>query len=201
MPLVDLSEHDSTGVLHLQERVAAMKLYTRSGDDGTTLLFAGGRVAKTHLRVAACGTLDELNAQLGLARSLGARDDECLAQLQSLLLRAGADLATPQGARSGRVTRVDAEIVAWLEAEIDRLDDELPPLTAFILPGGTPAAAALHLARTVCRRAERLVVALQAEEAIGPQLLPCLNRLSDLLFALARHENHLAGRADETWDS
>ncbi len=178
-----------------------MKLYTRGGDDGTTLLFAGGRVAKTHLRVAACGALDELNAQLGMARSLGARDDDCLVQLQSLLLRAGADLATPQGARSAQVTRIGADVVAWLEAEIDRLDDDLPPLTVFILPGGTQAAAALHVARTVCRRAERQVVALQAEEDVGAQLLPCLNRLSDLLFALARHENYLAGRADEPWDS
>lgn len=201
MPLLNLSQQYSTGVLHAQECVAGMKLYTRSGDDGTTLLFAGGRVPKTHLRVAACGTLDELNAGLGLARSLGARDDDCLAQLQSLLLRAGADLATPPGARSDHVTRIDAERVRWLEAEIDRIDDALPPLTVFILPGGTPAAAALHVARTVCRRAERLIVALQAEEDIGPQLLPCLNRLSDLLFALARHENHLAGHSDEPWHS
>ena len=176
-----------------------MKLYTRSGDDGTTLLFAGGRVSKTHLRVAACGTLDELNAQLGLARSLGAANDDCLAQLQSLLLRAGADLATPPDARSAHVSRIDAEVVAWLEAEIDRVDAALPPLTVFVLPGGAPPAAALHVARTVCRRAERLVVALQEVEDVGPQLLPCLNRLSDLLFALARHENQLAGRADEPW--
>lgn len=176
-----------------------MKLYTRGGDDGRTQLFAGGRVPKTHLRVAACGALDEVNAQLGLARSLGAGNDDCLAQLQSLLLRAGADLATPQDARSDRVKRIDAGVVHWLEAEIDRIDAALPPLTAFVLPGGTPAAAALHVARTVCRRAERQVVALRDVEDVGPQLLPCLNRLSDLLFALARHENHLAGRADEPW--
>ncbi len=176
-----------------------MKLYTRSGDDGTTQLFAGGRVPKTHLRVAACGTLDELNAQLGLARSLGARNEDCLARLQSLLLRVGADLATPLQARSDHVTRIDAAVVDWLETEIDRFDGQLPPLTVFILPGGTPPAAALHVARTVCRRAERLVVALQAGEDPGPQLLPCLNRLSDLLFALARHENHLADRGDDPW--
>ena len=176
-----------------------MKLYTRSGDDGSTMLFAGGRVAKTHLRVAACGTLDELNAQLGLARSLGAHNDGRLARLQSLLLRAGADLATPPAARGARVQRIDAADVRWLEAEIDRLDRDLPPLTAFILPGGTAPAAALHVARTVCRRAERLVVALTTQEDIGAQLLPCINRLSDLLFALARHENHMAGRSDEPW--
>lgn len=176
-----------------------MKLYTRRGDDGSTMLFAGGRVAKTHLRVAACGTLDELNAQLGLARSLGARNDDCLARLQSLLLRAGADLATPPDAKGAQVLRIDAEDVRRLEAEIDRLDEDLPPLTVFILPGGTPPAAVLQVARTVCRRAERLVVALREQENIGTQLLPCLNRLSDLLFALARHENHLAGRADEPW--
>ncbi len=201
MPLVNLPEQYSTDVLYWQGCCATMKLYTRGGDDGTTLLFAGGRVPKTHLRVAACGALDELNAQLGLARSLGARDDDCLAQLQSLLLRAGADLATPQGARSDHIRRIDAETVTCLEAEIDRLDADLPPLTVFILPGGTAAAAALHVARTVCRRAERQVVALQAGEDIGPHLLPCLNRLSDLLFALARHENHLAGRDDEPWES
>ncbi len=176
-----------------------MKLYTRRGDDGTTMLFAGGRVAKTHLRVAACGSLDEVNAQLGMARSLGAHNDDCLAQLQSLLLRAGADLATPPEARSEQVQRIGAEDVRWLEAEIDRLDAELPPLDAFILPGGAPAAAALQVARTVCRRAERLLVALQGQEASGEHLLPCVNRLSDLLFALARHENHVAGHRDEPW--
>ena len=176
-----------------------MKIYTRRGDDGTTMLFAGGRVAKTHLRVAACGTLDEVSAQLGVARSVGARNADCLAQLQSLLLRMGAELATPPGAGSERVARSDAAQLRWLEAEIDRLDAELPPLRNFLLPGGTPAAAALHVARTVCRRAERLVVALRQEEAIGPQLLPRLNRLSDLLFVLARHENHAAGRDEELW--
>lgn len=176
-----------------------MKLYTRTGDDGTTMLFAGGRVAKTHLRVSACGTLDELNAQLGMARSVGARNDDCLAQLQSLLLRTGADLATPLDARSGHVRRIGAEEVRWLEAQIDRLDEDLPPLTVFILPGGVPAAAALHVARTVCRRAERLVVALQQQEPPGAQVQPFLNRLSDLLFNLARHENCMAGRDDEPW--
>lgn len=176
-----------------------MKLYTRRGDDGTTMLFAGGRVDKTHLRVAACGTLDELNAQLGVARSAGAHNDAGLARLQSLLLRMGADLATPPGAGSARIQRLDAEETRRLEAEIDRLDAALPPLTRFLLPGGVPAAAALHVARTVCRRAERLVVALQQQEPTGPQLLPCLNRLSDLLFTLARHENLMARREEETW--
>ena len=176
-----------------------MKLYTRTGDDGMTMLFAGGRVAKTHLRVAACGTLDELNAQLGVARSMGAHNDDCLAQLQALLLRAGADLATPQDARSGHVRRIGTEEVSWLEAQIDCREETLPPLTNFILPGGVPAAAALHVARTVCRRAERLVVALQQQEPVGSQLLPCINRLSDLLFTLARHENHVEGRDDEPW--
>lgn len=176
-----------------------MKIYTKTGDDGSTALFAGGRVPKTHLRVEAYGTVDELNAALGLVRAHKPYSDDWLAQIQRQLFHLGADLATPQDAKSDWVVRVDAAQVAWLEGIIDQMTAELPPLTSFILPGGTLAAAHLHVARTVCRRAERLAVALAAHEAIGDHVLPYLNRLSDALFTLARWENMKAGAAEVTW--
>jgi cob(I)alamin adenosyltransferase len=176
-----------------------MKIYTKTGDDGSTALFSGGRVAKTHLRVEAYGTVDELNSVLGVVRAHGPQADAWLAQIQSQLFHLGADLATPLDARADWVVRVDAEAVAWLEARIDEMTAELPPLTNFILPGGTLAAAHLHVARTVCRRAERLAVALAQHEALGDEVVPYLNRLSDLLFTLARWENFKAGGAEEQW--
>ncbi|HLV34688.1 MAG TPA: cob(I)yrinic acid a,c-diamide adenosyltransferase [Spirillospora sp.] len=176
-----------------------MKIYTKTGDDGSTALFAGGRVPKTHLRVETYGTVDELNAVLGLVRAHKPDSDDWLAQIQRQLFHLGADLATPQDAKSDWVVRVDAAQVAWLEEIIDHMTAELPPLTSFILPGGTLAAAQLHVARTVCRRAERLAVALAAHEAIGDHVLPYLNRLSDALFMLARWENVKAGAAEVTW--
>lgn len=178
-----------------------MKIYTRTGDDGQTALFAGGRVPKYGLRVDCYGTVDELNSALGLARALRplpATDDR-LHAVQRQLFGLGADLATPLDAPTNYIVRVPAEDVAWLEAEIDAMTAGLPELRAFILPGGTPAAAQIHVARTVCRRAERLTAALYQQEALNPQALPYLNRLSDFLFTLARWENHQSGVADERW--
>ena len=178
-----------------------MKIYTRTGDDGSTALFAGGRVSKPHLRVECYGTVDELNSALGLARALQplAPTDGRLHTVQRQLFNLGADLATPLDAPTNYIVRVPAEDVAWLEAEIDAMTAELPELRAFILPGGTPAAAQIHVARTICRRAERLATALAEHEALNPQAVPYLNRLSDFLFTLARWENHQSGVEDERW--
>lgn len=178
-----------------------MKIYTRTGDDGSTALFAGGRVSKHHLRVECYGTVDELNSALGLARALQplAPTDGRLHTVQRQLFNLGADLATPLDAPTNYIVRVPAEDVAWLEAEIDAMTAELPELRAFILPGGTPAAAQIHVARTICRRAERLATALAEHEALNPQAVPYLNRLSDFLFTLARWENHQSGVEDERW--
>jgi len=178
-----------------------MKIYTRTGDDGSTALFAGGRVSKHHLRVECYGTVDELNSALGLARALQplALTDSRLHAVQRQLFNLGADLATPLDAPTNYIVRVPAEDVSWLEAEIDAMTADLPELRAFILPGGTPAAAQVHVARTVCRRAERLATALAEHEALNPQAVPYLNRLSDFLFTLARWENHQSGVEDERW--
>ena len=178
-----------------------MKIYTRTGDDGTTSLFSGGRVPKHHLRVESYGTVDELNSVIGLARAQqpSAQTDADLARIQHQLFNLGADLATPLDAASIHVVRVDAASVEWLEQSIDRMMEQLPALRYFILPGGSPAAATLHIARTVCRRAERLVAALMEHELLGEYVLPYLNRLSDYLFTLARWENQQAGLAEEKW--
>ena len=178
-----------------------MKIYTRTGDDGTTSLFSGGRVPKHHLRVESYGTVDELNSLLGLARAHqpSPPTDADLARVQHQLFNLGADLATPLDAKSSHIVRMDAETVVWLEHSIDRMTADLPALTYFILPSGTPAAAAIHVARTVCRRAERLVTQLQEHEPVGDHVLPYLNRLSDYLFTLARWENQHAGGGEEKW--
>jgi cob(I)alamin adenosyltransferase len=178
-----------------------MKIYTRTGDDGTTSLFSGGRVPKHHLRVESYGTVDELNSMLGVARAHqpSQQTDNYLTQVQHQLFNLGADLATPMDARSSHVVRMDAATVSWLESTIDRMTAELPALTYFILPGGSLAAAQIHVARTVCRRAERLVSDLSQQEAIGEHALPYLNRLSDFLFTLARWENLQAGVSEERW--
>lgn len=181
-----------------------MKLYTRTGDDGSSGLFGGDRVSKSHLRLVAYGTLDELNAIMGLVRlhaSPVCADEATLLQVQHDLFVLGAILATPAarqellGARMSRPTWDLAE----MEADIDRLAALAPPMTAFVLPGGTPGSAHAHLARTVCRRAEREVVALTHEEPMNPVVQTYLNRLSDWLFALARAENAVAGVADIQW--
>jgi len=181
-----------------------VKIYTRTGDEGETSLFGGARVKKTHPRVEACGTVDELNAVLGLAASHLADDDlrARLACVQARLFDVGADLAAPPGERAGgRLTRTSLDWVDAMEAEIDAMAAELPALDRFILPGGTPGAAALHLARTVCRRAERRVVeAAEAGEEITPVVGKYLNRLGDWLFVTARRANALGERSDVVWE-
>ncbi len=186
-----------------------MKLYTKRGDDGGTDLFGGRRVGKDDLRVEAYGTVDELNSVIGLcaAACTGAETaslEEVLTTLMSRLFEVGADLATPlpaAGEESGpaAIPRIGVKQTDELERHIDALTDVLPGMTHFVLPGGTHLAAELHHARTVCRRAERLCVALSRVEDIGPVVVPYLNRLSDLLFAMARRANHLAGVADVPW--
>jgi cob(I)alamin adenosyltransferase len=178
-----------------------VKLYTRTGDDGETSLFDGTRVKKHDARVEAYGDVDELNAWIGLARAADTSGslDAALVQIQRDIFALGARLADPAGKIAPRVTRAalsDAD-VGRLETLIDQLDEGLPPLRRFILAGGTPAGAALHVARTVCRRAERRMVAL--EPAVEPVLLRYVNRLSDLLFVFARVVNHQAGVAETEW--
>jgi cob(I)alamin adenosyltransferase len=178
-----------------------MKIYTRTGDAGETGLFGGGRVPKDDARVAAYGEVDELNASLGLARAagVGALDSLCQ-QLQDQLFTVGAVLATPRGTKAdAHIPHVRPEWVTALERSIDELDAELPPQTHFILPGGTPGSAALHLSRTVCRRAERRVVPLFRQGTVEESTLRYLNRLSDLLFMMARAVNHRAGVQDVAW--
>ncbi|MDX1994651.1 MAG: cob(I)yrinic acid a,c-diamide adenosyltransferase [bacterium] len=178
-----------------------MKIYTRTGDDGTTSLFSGGRVAKTDLRVEAYGTVDELNSVLGIARALHPtlQTGIWLAEIQTQLFHLGADLATPLDAASTSVVRIQPDNITWLEDQIDRMTAELPELKNFISPGGTPVAAHLHLARTVCRRAERCALALREHDALNERVLPYLNRLSDFLFTLARWENWQMGVVEEKW--
>ena len=177
-----------------------MKIYTKTGDGGETGLFGGPRVAKNHPRVEAYGDVDELNAVLGVVRSegVGQAVDELLGAIQNELFDLGAELASPDPDRSG-TRRITAAQVAALEAAIDRHEVGLPPLKAFILPGGTLSAAFLHLARTVCRRAERRVVALAHNEPVSAEIIIYLNRLSDLLFVLARYVNLVAGHNDVEW--
>ena len=180
-----------------------MKIYTRSGDEGDTGLFGGGRVPKDHPRVAAYGDVDELNSALGLVRAtLPPLFDELLASVQRDLFAMGGQLATPDPERVTRALQKAAlseDRVGELERAIDTADVELAPLKAFVLPGGTPKAATLHVARTVCRRAERSVVRLAREAEVHPDFVVYLNRLSDLLFTLARLANHRAGIPDEAW--
>jgi cob(I)alamin adenosyltransferase len=180
------------------------RIYTRTGDQGDTGLFGGGRVTKDHARVDAYGEVDELNAVLGMARSIEMmpRIDEVLAPVQRDLFAIGALLATPDPARMAEQlekARLAESRIRQLEQAIDDGEAELEPLTAFIMPGGTPKAAALHVARTVCRRAERAVVALQREAEIPQLVVIYLNRLSDLLFVLARVANRRAGAGEVTW--
>jgi cob(I)alamin adenosyltransferase len=181
-----------------------MKIYTRTGDGGDTGLFGGGRVPKSHPRVAAYGDVDELNSVLGVVRATPPTDwfDPLLESIQRDLFSIGGQLATPD---PSLVTKAIAKAalstgrVGELEQVIDAADRELPPLRAFILPAGTSKAAALHLARTVCRRAERCVVGLAQETEVPEIFVTYLNRLSDLLFTLARLANHQSGGADVTW--
>lgn len=177
-----------------------MKIYTRQGDDGTTSLAGGRRVSKAHLRVEAYGTVDELNCHVGHAAADGPRDSmqDVLVGLQQRLFVLGGELATADGGRPAGGTILEQD-VAVLESHIDRWTAELPPLRRFVLPGGSSLACRLHLARAVCRRAERCCVTLGTEETVNPALMRYLNRLSDLLFVMARRANQLASVADVQW--
>jgi cob(I)alamin adenosyltransferase len=179
-----------------------VKIYTKTGDEGDTSLFDNTRVRKSDARVDAYGEVDELNACLGLVRAAGV-DAEIAAAIESLqkdLFALGARLADPSVKIASRVVKaaITGADVERLEQTIDRLEANVPPLRRFILPGGSPAGAALHLARTVCRRAERRVVALRADE-VEPILVVYLNRLSDLLFVMARAVNHRSGAPETEW--
>jgi cob(I)alamin adenosyltransferase len=181
-----------------------MKIYTRTGDEGETGLFGGGRVSKDHPRVAAYGDVDELNSVLGVARATEPAEffDQLLEAIQRDLFSIGGQLATPDPAPVAKaLVKADLpmERVTEFERIIDASETELLPLRAFVLPAGTPKAAALHQARTVCRRAERSVVHLARESQIPPVFIVYLNRLSDLLFTLARLANFRSGISDATW--
>jgi cob(I)alamin adenosyltransferase len=181
-----------------------MKIYTKTGDTGETGLFGGGRVSKDDPRVEAYGDVDELNASIGMARAieLMPRIDEVLVPIQRDLFSLGALVATPDRDKMHdhlAKAQIDDGRIRELELAIDDCDRELAPLRSFILPGGTPKAAALHVARTVCRRAERRVIHLQKEVEIPQIVVIYLNRLSDLLFSLARGANTRAGAGEVTW--
>lgn len=178
-----------------------MKIYTRTGDDGSTSLFSGERVSKSSLRVEVYGTVDELNSHLGLARASSAHPqiETYLTTLQNQLFVAGADLATTAESSRARIVRIQGQDAIWLETEIDSMTATLPALRSFILPGGTLTAGHLHVARTICRRAERQAILLSHQEPISSEMLVYLNRLSDFLFTLARFENLLSGVSEEKW--
>ncbi|GIW12604.1 MAG: cob(I)yrinic acid a,c-diamide adenosyltransferase [Tepidiforma sp.] len=180
------------------------RVYTRAGDTGTTALGGGQRVPKESLRIDAYGTVDELNSVIGVVIASGLNDSlrERFRVIQQVLFNLGSDLCILEEDKERLpVPRIELRHVEQLERWIDEWNEELEPLTSFILPGGDLAAAQLHVARTVCRRAERAVVALSREEAVGPHVIPYLNRLSDLLFVAARYQAKLAGVGDITWDS
>lgn len=181
-----------------------MRIYTRTGDSGDTGLFGGGRVTKDHLRVRAYGAVDELNAVVGFGMALAPAQFEraLLGSIQRDLFAVGARLASPEPAKVAQSldkATLTEERIAEFERRIDAAERGLKPLKAFILPGGSPKGAALHFARTVCRRAERDVVALARTEPLPPLVVPYLNRLGDLLFVLARVANRKAGKKEEQW--
>jgi cob(I)alamin adenosyltransferase len=183
-----------------------VKLYTRTGDDGTTGLFSGARVSKDHPRIEAYGTVDELNSHLGLAAAacgehrFERRLREIVGEIQSRLFDIGADLATPEGARNeAKIMRLDDRHVEEAERWIDEIDGSNAPMRHFVMPGGTELAARLHVARCVCRRAERLMVTLNHAEPVTPAAIRYVNRISDLLFAAARRANKEAGVVDLPW--
>jgi cob(I)alamin adenosyltransferase len=181
-----------------------MKIYTKTGDDGTTGLIGGSRVAKSDLRIECYGTVDELNAMIGLAtvNALDAALARALRSVQNELFVIGSQLALPADESSSArwLPALEPASVERLEREIDSAEAELPKLTNFILPGGTETAARLHMARTICRRVERLVVSLGADQRTQPLIVTYLNRLSDWLFVQARLVNHRAGVADVAWE-
>ncbi|HYH92713.1 MAG TPA: cob(I)yrinic acid a,c-diamide adenosyltransferase [Candidatus Saccharimonadales bacterium] len=178
------------------------RIYTKTGDEGMTGLGGGRRVSKDSPRVSAYGTVDELGSAIGLALALGLSDRSTtvLGTIQNELFDLGSDLCWPEDdERRGRIPTVQPAHVERLETIIDELNETVGPLTNFLLPGGTPGAAQLHVARTICRRAERETITLSHEEPIGELVLPYLNRLSDALFVMARYENHVQGVAEPLW--
>lgn len=177
-----------------------MKIYTKRGDQGETSLYGGRRVLKTDDRIEAYGTVDELNSVLGLALSFrpSERTEEIVHHLQDELFVLGADLATPLDKKE-KIDRIGESHISKLETTIDALEETLEPMRFFIHPGGTSAASTLHIARTVCRRAERACISCLQTTAISPDTIRYLNRLSDLLFVLARYENSQAGIPEEKW--
>ena len=179
------------------------RVYTRAGDDGTTALASGKRVPKDGPRVEAYGTVDELNSVIGVALAHGVAEElrEPFEVIQQVLFNLGSNLAMGGDDGEVRGPSVTAEHVTQLEVWMDAWGEHLGPLTSFVLPGGTLAAAELHVARTVCRRAERLVIRLSRTESVGENIIPYLNRLSDALFVAARYENKAADRDDILWDS
>jgi cob(I)alamin adenosyltransferase len=180
-----------------------VKIYTKTGDDGTTGLWGGDRVPKDAARIHAYGTVDECNAVIGVVRTMiaaGGELDGMLETAQNRLFVVGADLATP-GEKSPAIPRIGLEDSVVVELWIDRLEEQLPPLKQFILPGGTPASAWLHLARTICRRAERWTVSLVVADPAHKPAAVYLNRLSDFLFVAARYANHIGGVSDHPWDN
>jgi cob(I)alamin adenosyltransferase len=182
----------------------SVKIYTRTGDHGETGLFGGGRVPKDHPRAAAYGDVDELNSSLGVVRATAPVDffDPLLESIQRDLFSIGGHLATPDPAKVAKALEkadLSPKRIALFEQVMDEADGEIPPLRSFVLPAGTTKAVAFHLARTVCRRAERSVVHLSHESHVPELFLAYLNRLSDLLFTLARLANHRAGTGDVTW--
>jgi len=180
------------------------RVYTRAGDDGTTALGGGQRIPKDSLRIEAYGTVDELNSVIGVAVAAGLHDSlrERFFVIQQVLFNLGSDLCIlEEDKKRFAVPQVEQRHVDDLESWIDEWNEHLEPLRSFILPGGDTCAAQLHVARTVCRRAERLAIALSRQEAVGAHVIPYLNRLSDLLFVAARYQAKLAGIGDVLWDS
>ena len=180
-----------------------MKIYTKFGDSGETALYGGTRVGKDEPRIEAIGTVDELNAYIGYAQTFinDADISDLMAQIQNHLFAVGADLATPATHTKATEFRIPADFTTVMETEIDTLSEELPPLTNFILPGGCAAGAILHIARVVCRRSERCVVHLAHETDVNPEIIRSLNRLSDLLFVIARTVNFRAQAPEPIWES
>lgn len=178
-----------------------MKIYTKTGDKGKTSLLGGSRVAKYHLRIEAYGTVDELNAQIGVLRSGEINNDikEVLISIQSMLFTAGSQLATEPGKAKVKIPTLKEEAITFLENQIDKMEEDLPPMRNFVLPGGHPSVAAAHVARTVCRRAERIVLHLKDESDVPEPVTIFLNRLSDFLFVLSRKLSQDLGAKEMPW--
>lgn len=178
-----------------------MKIYTKTGDKGTTALFGGKRVSKADLRINTYGTVDELNAYIGLVRDqeVNTKRKEILVEIQDRLFTIGSILATEPGNTKVKVPSLSAQDVTFLEKEIDGMEAQLPPMKSFVLPGGHPSVSFCHVARTVCRRAERLVIELDAQEKVDPLIVQYLNRLSDYLFVLSRKMTAELGAEETPW--